>query len=46
MTVEYDEQDHPVRVDTVVVSSQHGEEVDLATLREDIIQRGDSAGHS
>ncbi|HIR34892.1 MAG TPA: methionine adenosyltransferase [Candidatus Faecimorpha stercoravium] len=38
VTVEYDEQDHPVRVDTVVVSSQHGEEVDLATLREDIIR--------
>ena len=38
VTVEYDEQDHPVRVDTVVVSSQHGEEVDLETLREDIIR--------
>lgn len=38
VTVEYDEQDHPVRVDTVVVSSQHGEDVDLATLREDIIR--------
>ncbi len=38
VTVEYDEQDHPVRVDTVVISSQHGEEVKLETLREDIIR--------
>ena len=38
VTVEYDENGHPVRVDTVVVSSQHGEEVELETLRADIIR--------
>lgn len=38
VTVEYDENGHPVRVDTVVVSSQHGEEVELETLRTDIIR--------
>jgi len=36
VTVEY-EDDTPVRVDTVVVSTQHGPEVELATIREDII---------
>ena len=38
VTVEYDENGHPVRVDTVIVSSQHGEEVELETLRADIIR--------
>ena len=36
VTVEY-EDDKPVRVDTVVVSSQHDAEVSLETIREDII---------
>ena len=35
VTVEYDG-DRPVRVDTVVISSQHSPDVDIATLREDI----------
>ena len=35
VTVEY-ENDVPVRVDTVVVSSQHSPEVDISKLREDI----------
>lgn len=35
ITVEYDG-DKPVRVDAVVVSSQHSPEVDIAKLREDI----------
>ncbi len=35
VTVEYDD-DKPVRVDTVVVSSQHSSEVDIQKLREDI----------
>lgn len=35
VTVEYDD-DKPVRVDTVVVSSQHSPDVDIAKLREDI----------
>ena len=35
VTVEY-ENDIPIRVDTVVVSSQHSPEVDISKLREDI----------
>lgn len=35
VTVEYDG-DKPVRVDTVVISSQHSPDVDIETLREDI----------
>ena len=38
VTVEYDE-DRPVRVDTVVVSSQHSEDVTLETIREDIVEK-------
>ncbi len=37
VTVEYHD-DKPVRVDTVVISSQHGAEVELAQIREDIIR--------
>ena len=37
VTVEYDEQRKPVRVDTVVVSTQHAPEVDMEDLRRDII---------
>ena len=36
VTVEY-ENDKPIRVDTVVVSSQHDAEVSLETIREDVI---------
>ncbi|MBO4321500.1 MAG: methionine adenosyltransferase [Clostridia bacterium] len=35
VTVEYDS-DRPVRIDTVVISSQHSESVDIETLRADI----------
>lgn len=38
VTVEYDENDQPLRVDTVVVSTQHSEEVDLSQLKEDILK--------
>ena len=38
VTVEYDD-GKPVRVDTVVVSSQHAEEVSLEKIREDIIDK-------
>ena len=38
VTVEYDDNDRPVRVDTVVISSQHAEEVTLEQIREDIIR--------
>ncbi|MBO5743488.1 MAG: methionine adenosyltransferase [Clostridia bacterium] len=37
VTVEYDD-DKPVRVDTIVVSSQHGPEVSQEQIREDIIK--------
>ncbi|MBE6549519.1 MAG: methionine adenosyltransferase [Ruminococcaceae bacterium] len=37
VTVEYHD-DKPVRVDTVVISSQHGAEVELSQIREDIIR--------
>ena len=36
VTVEYDEQNRPVRVDTVLISAQHAETAELATIREDI----------
>ncbi len=38
VTVEYDD-DRPVRVDTVVVSTQHDPEVTQARIREDIIEK-------
>ena len=38
VTVEY-EDDKPVRVDTVVVSSQHDENVTLEQIREDLIEK-------
>lgn len=37
VTVEYDE-DKPVRIDTVVVSSQHDPDAELDTIRKDIIE--------
>ena len=37
VTVEYHD-DTPVRVDTVVISSQHSAEVELAQIREDVIR--------
>ena len=36
VTVEYDENDHPVRVDTVVISTQHGPEAALEQIRRDM----------
>ena len=38
VTVEYDENDNPVRIDTIVISSQHSPEVEIEQLRKDIIQ--------
>ena len=38
VTVEYDEDGRPRRVDTVVVSAQHNPDVTLTLLREDIIR--------
>ncbi|MDT3698230.1 MAG: methionine adenosyltransferase [Thermincola sp.] len=37
VTVEYDG-DRPVRVDAVVISTQHGQDVSLETIRQDIIE--------
>ena len=37
VTVEYDEHDKPLRVDAVVVSTQHGPEVELSQIRQDMI---------
>ena len=39
VTVEYDENEIPVRVDTVVVSTQHTEETDLEILKRDIKEK-------
>ena len=36
VTVEYDENDKPVRVDAVVISSQHSAEISIEQIREDI----------
>jgi len=38
VTVEYDENNRPVRVDTVVISTQHDAETSLETIRADMIQ--------
>ena len=38
VTVEYDEEDKPVRIEAVVVSSQHSADVELEQIREDIIE--------
>src|SRR5699024_3705038 len=36
VTIEYDEDDHPVRVDTIVISTQHAEEVTLEQIERDL----------
>jgi len=38
VTVEY-EDDKPIRIDTIVVSTQHNEKIDLETLRKDIKEK-------
>jgi len=38
VTIEYDEQDRPIRIDTVVLSTQHADTVDHATLEADMKQ--------
>jgi len=38
VTVEYDENNEPVRIDTVVISSQHSADVDLTQIRRDIME--------
>ena len=39
VTVEYDENDRPVRVDAVVVSTQHGPDVELEQIRRDMVEQ-------
>ena len=39
VTVEYDENDQPVRVDTVVISTQHDPEVSNEQIHEDVINK-------
>ena len=39
VTIEYDENRHPVRVDTVVISTQHAPEAELEQIRRDMIER-------
>ena len=39
VTVEYDKNGKPKRVDTVVVSTQHSSDIDLETLRTDILEK-------
>lgn len=38
VTMEYNEKNEPVRIDTVVLSTQHSEDVSLETIREDMIK--------
>ncbi|MCD4535016.1 methionine adenosyltransferase [Nocardioides sp. cx-169] len=38
VTIEYDEDDRPVRIDTVVLSTQHSEDTDLTKLEAEIKQ--------
>ncbi len=39
VTVEYDENDRPVRVDTVVISTQHDPDVTNDQIRQDVIEK-------
>lgn len=39
VTVEYDENNRPVRVDTVVISTQHDPDVSLEQIRKDMIEQ-------
>jgi S-adenosylmethionine synthetase len=36
VTVEYDENNNPVRIDTIVISTQHAEEITLEQIQEDL----------
>ncbi|MHC5375164.1 methionine adenosyltransferase [Enterococcus sp. LJL120] len=39
VTIEYDEAGQPQRVDTIVISTQHDEQVDNQTIHDDIIEK-------
>lgn len=36
VTVEYDENDTPIRIDTIVISTQHHQDITLAQIKEDL----------
>ncbi|MEG2720734.1 MAG: methionine adenosyltransferase domain-containing protein, partial [Oscillospiraceae bacterium] len=38
VTVEYDDNDMPVRIETIVISSQHSADVELSQIRADILK--------
>lgn len=38
VTIEYNEENEPIRVDTVVVSTQHKEDISLETIKNDMIE--------
>ncbi|MFD2043219.1 methionine adenosyltransferase [Ornithinibacillus salinisoli] len=38
VTVEYDENDQPIRIDTIVISTQHHQEITLEQIEKDIIE--------
>lgn len=38
VTVEYDENGKPVRIDTIVISTQHDPDIDMEHLRRDVIE--------
>lgn len=38
VTIEYDENDQPVRIDTIVISTQHHEEVSNETIEKDLLE--------
>ena len=39
VTIEYDEDERPARVDTVVLSTQHDDDVDLPTIEKTVIEK-------
>ncbi|SOC03483.1 methionine adenosyltransferase [Ureibacillus xyleni] len=39
VTVEYDENNHPIRIDTIVISTQHDEDVTLEQIQEDLKEK-------
>lgn len=39
VTVEYDEQNQPVRVDTIVVSTQHHQNIPLEQIKKDVLEQ-------
>ncbi|MFL0507527.1 methionine adenosyltransferase [Ureibacillus sp. 179-F W5.1 NHS] len=39
VTVEYDENNHPIRIDTIVISTQHDEDVTLEQIQQDLKEK-------